>query len=131
MSMSRNWGGSPTAADGASTAVGTDPGRTVAVADAFLPEGVALFERNIRGLDETFQTHTGDVAETIPLVVLVFWIGLFPNPILSRMHVSVTNVVARATHGPQESPTSTGQVTPVVEPVPASQTVQSMEATRP
>ncbi len=45
--------------------------QSVAVADAFLPEGVALFERNIRGLDETFQTHTGDVAETIPLVVLV------------------------------------------------------------
>ena len=45
--------------------------QSVAVADAFLPEGVALFERNIRGLDETFQTHTGDVAETIPLVVMV------------------------------------------------------------
>ena len=45
--------------------------QSVAVADAFLPEGVALFERNIRGLDETFRTDTGDVAETIPLVVLV------------------------------------------------------------
>jgi carboxyl-terminal processing protease len=45
--------------------------QSVAVADAFLPEGVALFERNIRGLDETFRTDDGDVAETIPLVVLV------------------------------------------------------------
>jgi carboxyl-terminal processing protease len=45
--------------------------QSVAVADAFLPEGVALFERNIRGLDETFRTDDGDEAETIPLVVLV------------------------------------------------------------
>ncbi len=45
--------------------------QSVAVADAFLPEGVALFERNIRGLDETFSTADGDAAEGIPLVVLV------------------------------------------------------------
>jgi carboxyl-terminal processing protease len=45
--------------------------QSVAVADAFLPEGVALFERNIRGLDETFRTDDGDLAEEIPLVVLV------------------------------------------------------------
>lgn len=45
--------------------------QSVAVADAFLPEGVALFERNIRGLDDTFMTDDGDMAETIPLVVLV------------------------------------------------------------
>lgn len=45
--------------------------QSVAVADAFLPDGVALFERNIRGLDDTFRTRDGDAAETIPLVVLV------------------------------------------------------------
>ena len=45
--------------------------QSVAVADAFLPAGVALFERNIRGLDQTFTTDDGDAAETIPLVVLV------------------------------------------------------------
>ncbi len=45
--------------------------QSVAVADAFLPAGVALFERNLRGLDETFSTGDGDVAESIPLVVLV------------------------------------------------------------
>ncbi len=72
-----------------------------------------------------------EMATLVPLVILVFWIGLFPNPILSRMHASVKNVVARATHGPQESPTSTGQITPVVKPVPAAQTVQSTEAPRP
>lgn len=45
--------------------------QSVAVADAFLPEGVVLYERNIRGLDETFTSIDGDAAETIPLVVLV------------------------------------------------------------
>jgi len=45
--------------------------QSVAVADAFLPAGVALFERNIRGLDQTFTTDDGDAAEEIPLVVLV------------------------------------------------------------
>ena len=45
--------------------------QSIAVADAFLPDGVALFERNIRGLDETFRTLDGDLAEEIPLVVLV------------------------------------------------------------
>jgi carboxyl-terminal processing protease len=45
--------------------------QSVAVADAFLPEGIVLYERNIRGLEEIFRTVDGDVAETIPLVVLV------------------------------------------------------------
>lgn len=45
--------------------------QSIAVADAFLPDGVALFERNIRGLDQTFRTIDGDLAEAIPMVVLV------------------------------------------------------------
>lgn len=45
--------------------------QSVAVADAFLPDGVVLYERNIRGLDEIFTSDDGDIAETIPLVVLV------------------------------------------------------------
>ncbi|ALA56968.1 NADH-quinone oxidoreductase subunit M [Nitrospira moscoviensis] len=31
-----------------------------------------------------------------PLAVLVFWIGLFPNPLLTRMHASVEKVIARS-----------------------------------
>jgi carboxyl-terminal processing protease len=45
--------------------------QAVAVADIFLPEGVVLYERNMRGLDETFQSRTNHPAEEIPLVVLV------------------------------------------------------------
>ena len=72
-----------------------------------------------------------EMATLIPLVVFVFWIGLYPNPILSRMHASVINVVARTTpQGPPESPTSTGQngLTPV--PVQAAHTTSSPEGTQ-
>ena len=31
----------------------------------------------------------------VPLVVLIFWIGLYPNPVLTRMHASVGKVIAR------------------------------------
>jgi NADH-quinone oxidoreductase subunit M len=30
----------------------------------------------------------------VPLVLLIFWIGLYPNPLISRMHQSVTNTIA-------------------------------------
>jgi NADH-quinone oxidoreductase subunit M len=36
-----------------------------------------------------------EMATLAPLVVLVFWIGVFPNPILTRMHASVEKVIAR------------------------------------
>jgi len=45
--------------------------QSVAVADLFLPEGIVLLERNRRGLDEVFRSSDGDIAERIPLVVLV------------------------------------------------------------
>lgn len=45
--------------------------QSVAVADAFLPQGIALYERNNRGMSEEFHTFDGDIAETIPLVVLI------------------------------------------------------------
>lgn len=45
--------------------------QSVAVADLFMPEGVVLYERNIRGLDETFRADNGDAGESVPLVVLV------------------------------------------------------------
>ncbi|RMG93629.1 MAG: S41 family peptidase [Chloroflexi bacterium] len=45
--------------------------QSVAVADMFLPEGVVLFERNGRGLEQVYQSDDGDLAEEIPLVVLV------------------------------------------------------------
>jgi NADH-quinone oxidoreductase subunit M len=72
-----------------------------------------------------------ELATLVPLVILVFLIGLFPNPILTRMHATVSHIVARTTQGPLESPISTGQTMPPGEPIPAAQTLQSMEAPRP
>jgi carboxyl-terminal processing protease len=45
--------------------------QAVAVSDVFLPEGVVLFERGSTGIDKTFDSDNGDVAEQIPLAVLV------------------------------------------------------------
>ncbi len=52
-----------------------DPGgfldQSIGVADLFLGQGVVLYERNRQGLDQTFTSDDGDIAEDIPLVVLV------------------------------------------------------------
>ncbi|HSF69944.1 MAG TPA: NADH-quinone oxidoreductase subunit M [Nitrospira sp.] len=52
----------------------------------------------------------------VPLVVLVFWIGLFPNPLVSRMHSTVTKTLetmARTKVAPMTHP-SAAVVPPVV-----------------
>ena len=36
-----------------------------------------------------------EMVTLVPLVVLIFMIGLFPNPILTRMHPSIEKVIAR------------------------------------
>lgn len=64
-----------------------------------------------------------EMAALVPLVVLVFWIGLFPNPILTRMHASVEKVLARtlppvarvipaAAEQPEPRPISAGESRP-------------------
>jgi NADH-quinone oxidoreductase subunit M len=35
-----------------------------------------------------------ELATLVPLALLVFWIGLFPNPLVSRMHQSVNSMIA-------------------------------------
>lgn len=45
--------------------------QSVAVADLFLPEGVVLYQRNHNGEEEVFRSQNGDIAESIPLIVLV------------------------------------------------------------
>lgn len=45
--------------------------QSVAVADMFLDGGVILIERDATGFEQTFRADGGDLAETIPLVVLV------------------------------------------------------------
>jgi carboxyl-terminal processing protease len=45
--------------------------QSVEVADLFLPDGVVLYQRDSGGDEEVFESDDGDVAERIPLVVLV------------------------------------------------------------
>jgi carboxyl-terminal processing protease len=45
--------------------------QSVAVADLFLGEGIVLFERDSRDLEEVFESQDGELAEEIELVVLV------------------------------------------------------------
>ena len=52
----------------------------------------------------------------VPLVVLVFWIGLFPNPLLMRMHASVEKVIARVYPPIPEPVSAVSQLHPL-EPV--------------
>jgi len=45
--------------------------QAVAVTDVFLPEGIVLYQRDNLGVEEVFRADDGDVAESIPLVVLI------------------------------------------------------------
>jgi NADH-quinone oxidoreductase subunit M len=47
-----------------------------------------------------------EMVTLVPLVVLIFMIGLFPNPILTRMHPSVEKILARVVpSAPEQAPT--------------------------
>ncbi|HEX6385173.1 MAG TPA: S41 family peptidase [Anaerolineae bacterium] len=45
--------------------------QAVAVTDIFLPEGVVLYQRDNQGVEEVFRADSGDIGESIPLVVLI------------------------------------------------------------
>jgi NADH-quinone oxidoreductase subunit M len=53
-----------------------------------------------------------EMVTLVPLVVLIFVIGLFPNPILSRMHPSVEKVIARVFPPAAEQASTMRQVAP-------------------
>ncbi|MGB3713256.1 MAG: S41 family peptidase [Candidatus Promineifilaceae bacterium] len=41
------------------------------VSDLFLPEGIVAYQRDSQGVERVFESNNGDLAETIPLVLLV------------------------------------------------------------
>jgi len=51
-----------------------------------------------------------EMSTLVPLAVLIFLIGLFPNPILTRMHASVEKVIARALPPISEPVTAVSQL---------------------
>ncbi|HEY6973732.1 MAG TPA: NADH-quinone oxidoreductase subunit M, partial [Nitrospiraceae bacterium] len=46
-----------------------------------------------RHLPELRDLNQRELAMMVPLAVLVFWIGFFPNPLVSRMHTSVMKTI--------------------------------------
>jgi len=53
-----------------------------------------------------------EMVTLVPLVVLIFVIGLFPNPMLTRMHPSVEKVLARIFPSAPEQPSTVSKVDP-------------------
>lgn len=45
--------------------------QAVSVGDIFLPDGIVVIERDRNGAEQVYRTDDGDIAETIPLVVLI------------------------------------------------------------
>jgi NADH-quinone oxidoreductase subunit M len=51
-----------------------------------------------------------EMVTLVPLAALIFLIGLFPNPVLTRMHMSVEKVIARVIPLPQEETSALNQL---------------------
>ena len=49
-----------------------------------------------------------EMATLVPLVILIFWIGFFPNPFLTPMHASVAHVFELMNRGEDLLPTAVG-----------------------
>lgn len=58
-----------------------------------------------------------EMAALVPLVVLIFAIGLFPNPILTRMHPSVEKILARVLPSAPEQVSTVNRVDPFLSSV--------------
>jgi NADH-quinone oxidoreductase subunit M len=62
-----------------------------------------------------------EICAVMPLVILVFWIGLYPNALLDFMHVSVANLLQQVTGDPTGFPAAVQQLAlEVTQPTPLS-----------
>jgi NADH-quinone oxidoreductase subunit M len=51
-----------------------------------------------------------EMATLVPLIVLIFWIGVFPNPFLTPMHASVAHVFDLMARSGETIPTAVGSL---------------------
>ena len=87
---------------------------------------VAFGVASSRHLPHLHDLDQREWATLVPLVILVFWIGLFPNPLVSRMHQSVTKTIegmARAKVAPATHP-SAAVTAPIMVSGPGSPPVE-------
>jgi NADH-quinone oxidoreductase subunit M len=101
-------------------------------------------------LPKLHDVNVREAAALIPLVILVFWIGVFPNPLVGRLHPSVNQVLVRTlpqppaevetmrrhddTTGPEAPPAPSGEVALVqrtdVAHVPSPNGAEGVEPSR-
>ena len=60
----------------------------------YLVQRVVYGPASPKMLPKLTDLNTREFGMLVPLVVLVFWIGLYPKPLLDVMHASVERVVA-------------------------------------
>src|SRR2546425_304238 len=51
-----------------------------------------------------------EMATLVPLIVLIFWIGVFPNPFLTPMHASIAHTFDVMARGSEALPTAVGSL---------------------
>ena len=78
--------------------------------------------------DHLLDLNARETATLVPLIVLVFVLGIFPNPLLSRMHASVTHLL----NGPKVPayaivPPPASASTPATPTLAAAQPISSSE----
>lgn len=59
----------------------------------WMVQRVAFGLPDVHGTTRLRDLNLREMAAFVPLVALVFWIGLFPNPVLTGMHASVNNLI--------------------------------------
>jgi NADH-quinone oxidoreductase subunit M len=62
----------------------------------WMVERVAFGTPNQHHASRLIDLNIREMAIMLPLVAMIFWIGLFPNPILTRLHASVAHVIEGA-----------------------------------
>jgi NADH-quinone oxidoreductase subunit M len=82
-----------------------------------------LYQRTMFGALENPKNATlqdlspREMTTLVPIVIMCFWIGLYPTPFLSRMEASVNSVLARIHQG--QAATARPPLSPTVSPVEA------------
>jgi len=88
---------------------------------------VAFGVPNPAHVSQLHDLNLREMVTMVPLVVLVFWIGLYPNPLLVNMHASVNGLIERVDLGDFEMGQDTPGM-PTVMPAPGPPTAELKSA---
>jgi len=88
---------------------------------------VAFGVPNPAHVSQLHDLNLREMVTMVPLAVLVFWIGLYPNPLLVNMHASVNGLIERVDLGDFEMGQDTPGM-PTVMPAPGPPTAELKSA---